>query len=297
MFLTLVGNMYIEAIDDPETPRRKASNIVSWASVVAKAAALVGMKKQTATLLVNTFKKDGETVLEVDTSNRGKGSDSYIDTARKFSTEMISAIDHFIMDSHATKGKVTLAKIRKHLLDTFPVFNNDKRNISKSSIRYALTQFLGRSWGRALKKKCRSDPRRKDVIRVYLRDYAKALKLQAAGTHKIVYTDESYLHQHHQGDKSWMLTEEAQKLRAGDESPEEETVMSSSKGKRLIMLHAITEDGALVTLDADGRPVEHLYWTKDMPHPISVEEAEATGAFTAENLWVASSSTGGKLGC
>ena len=72
----------------------------------------------------------------------------------------------------------------------------------------------------------------------------------------------------------------------------------TSKGRRLIILHAITKDGPLVTNDAHGQPIETLSWTRpdakhnaketDTPHPID-ENGEA---LTAELLWVAQSHTG-----
>ena len=61
---------------------------------------------------------------------------------------------------------------------------------------------------------------------------------------------------------------------------------------RLVMLHAITRDGPLVTNDAAGNPIETLQWKAsaaaqketDTPHPIDGQGGET---LTAELLWVA----------
>ena len=58
----------------------------------------------------------------------------------------------------------------------------------------------------------------------------------------------------------------------------------SGKGRRLIILHAIAEDGPLVEYDTDtDRPLDDLEWNKDTPHPKIRED----GKVTAELLWVA----------
>ena len=76
-------------------------------------------------------------------------------------------------------------------------------------------------------RKCESDPERIDVKRTYLRDYAEALKKEEAGTHVIVYFDESYIHQNHSTGKSWLRRDrDGNCINRG-----------TSKGKRLIILH------------------------------------------------------------
>ncbi len=65
----------------------------------------------------------------------------------------------------------------------------------------------------------------------------------------------------------------------------------SSKGKRLIILHAITKDGPV------GKRAD-LKWNKDMPHPMEYDKGDAnfgtpfTNNESAELLWVASSNSG-----
>eukprot|EP01043_Picozoa_sp_COSAG02_P008751 COSAG02_NODE_286_length_25649_cov_13.411272_4_plen_99_part_00 len=66
----------------------------------------------------------------------------------------------------------------------------------------------------------------------------------------------------------------------------------TSKGRRLIILHAITKDGPLITRDVEGKPIETLKWTPDgaketdTPHHIDADGEK--GTLTTELLWVAS---------
>jgi hypothetical protein len=62
----------------------------------------------------------------------------------------------------------------------------------------------------------------------------------------------------------------------------------SSKGKRLVILHAITPNGPLCEVDDNGKPVIDLKWSGDTPHPT----AQTDGKLTCETLWVAQSSSG-----
>ena len=74
-------------------------------------------------------------------------------------------------------------------------------------------------------------------IRQFILEYAAALQEEAAGTAKIVYFDESYIHAHQASKYGWVP--------AGDHD-----VIGDDKGKRIIILHAMTEDGLLAVPDA-----------------------------------------------
>jgi hypothetical protein len=63
----------------------------------------------------------------------------------------------------------------------------------------------------------------------------------------------------------------------------------AGKERRLLILHAITEDGPLCKLDADKRPVANLQWSGDTPHP---PKELVNGSLTCETLWLAASKTG-----
>ncbi len=68
-------------------------------------------------------------------------------------------------------------------------------------------------------------------------------RFEVRGEYVIVFTDETYIHQTHSPLTSW--------------TPEEDRSVgkTSSKGKRLVVLNAITMDNFVVSRDASGFPV------------------------------------------
>ena len=90
-----------------------------------------------------------------------------------------------------------------------------------------------------------------------------------------VYTDQSYIHSTHCAGNSYMS--EGKCLNKG-----------SGKGRRLIILHAITKFGPLCERLPNGVPVDDLSWKGDTPHPVD----RADGKHTAECLWLANSNAG-----
>jgi hypothetical protein len=73
-------------------------------------------------------------------------------------------------------------------------------------------------------------------IRQFILEYAAALKEEMDGTAVIVYMDESYIHAHHANKKGWF-------------HPSNRDVIGDGDGKRLIILHAMTENGLLAIPD------------------------------------------------
>src|SRR5687768_9420472 len=73
-------------------------------------------------------------------------------------------------------------------------------------------------------------------IRQFIFEYAAALSEEEAGTAVIVYMDESYIHSHHATKKGWF-------------HPNNRDVIGASDGKRLIILHAMTDNGLLAVPD------------------------------------------------
>ena len=60
---------------------------------------LLRAKHENSTALVQNFLSDG-TVLVADSSNRGKGSPTFIDSARRLGAEELQTIDDFVQDTH-----------------------------------------------------------------------------------------------------------------------------------------------------------------------------------------------------
>jgi hypothetical protein len=74
-------------------------------------------------------------------------------------------------------------------------------------------------------------------IQQFILEYAAALKEEETGTATIVYMDESYIHTHHAYKKGWF-------------HPSDRNVQGDGDGKRLIILHAMTDRGLLCVPDA-----------------------------------------------
>jgi transposase len=86
-------------------------------------------------------------------------------------------------------------------------------------------------------------------IRSFIWHYAKALRLQRDGTHIVIYLDESYIHSSHQMKQGWHPI-------AGPHK-NNETQGEADKGKRLIIIHAMSQDGMLDVEDAVGSNFLH----------------------------------------
>jgi hypothetical protein len=131
---------------------------------------------------------------------------------------------------------------------------------------------LGLSWRKVKPKKRTLGSYRKDAIRDFLIGYDKHYRDPNV---IFVYTDESYIHAGHGVANSYC-------------NEHSEVIGSNSKGRRLVILHAITENGPLAELDEQGVPVDDLDWNGDTPHPVERPD----GKLTCETLWMASSSKG-----
>ena len=244
---------------------------------------LVSMAQATRTEVWTEYKM--ERCIAVNETPRGRAvASSVVLDARQLKPDHLAEIETFIAECHGPRGggRVTLQSIQGHLLRTFSKTSermrtreNEKLVLSEvklSVIRYALVTFLGYAWGKIRLRKIQGDPKRPDIMRTYLKAYADALKKEREGTHVIVYTDESYLHQNHAPTESWLKAD-------GDRHVDR----SSSKGKRLIILHAISKFGPI------GGEDKSMKWAGDTPH---VNHDNAACAETSELLWVSNSSTG-----
>ena len=92
---------------------------------------------------------------------------------------------------------------------------------------------------------------RNSLIQKYIYKYAKALKQQEDGTHVIVYMDESYVHSHHCTTSFWHKYSNF--LSAN-------YVRGDNRGKRLIIMHAMTKYGLLAVENVEPSNVlEEIY--------------------------------------
>ena len=127
------------------------------------------------------------------------------------------------------------------------------------SVRTArrLIRKLGYTYG-PLKKRYVLTPQRLGRVKQFLLDYSAAKKLEDAGTHVIVNMDESYIHESHSRKCGYSVA-----ARPGDEREyvngryvhhyghdefyeHRRSEEVAAKGRRLIIVHAVTKDGLLV---------------------------------------------------
>ena len=109
-------------------------------------------------------------------------------------------------------------------------------------MRHAVKK-IGYQWGKGkVTAQVRLNPDRSDRKRQFIKEYADAKKLEDAGTHVVVWMDESYCNQKHANQYTYFNPRdpESMLLKRG-----------TGKGKRFIIIGAITKDGLLCELDEE----------------------------------------------
>ena len=95
-------------------------------------------------------------------------------------------------------------------------------------------------------------PKRNSRIRKFFIEMHRAIQLEKTGEYITVFTDEPYVHSNQNLDSLWF------KRGSGGG-----TGRPSGKGKRLVILHAITKGGFLCEMDAGGMGIEKPGLTQD----------------------------------
>ena len=196
---------------------------------------------------------------------RGGAAGNY-NHKRVLNAEQQGYIFNYIEQEHAAGATVTNGKLRHEIFCLFDI------DIVRSTLQGYLHR-MGLTWRPTKARKKTFKAYRADAVGTFLIEYAKAKQDPDC---VMVFIDESYIHKGHGVSSSYFdATSEFSK--------------GAGKGTRLIILHAITEDGPLCDLDVDGQPVDNLKWSGDTPHP----DGDIPGGLTtAECLWISSSSTG-----
>ena len=122
----------------------------------------------------------------------------------------------------------------------------------------------------------------KVVMRNYLIKLDKYIKDHNKGDDSkvFVFTDESYVNTNHGMKKTYIPK---------SKDKQSGVKVKSGKGRRLVILHAITLDGPLCDFKEDGEtPVCNFRWSGDTCHPQNRKD----GRLICETLWVAQSHTG-----
>ena len=134
----------------------------------------------------------------------------------------VEVLNHVTLANKERGGMVTISRIQAHLLAKFD------QVFKKATIHYCLTKRLHLKFSDSGRPKIVFTPARKRSALIFCRDYDLALKLEAAGTHVIVYMDESYCHVNHRCSRTWW--------KKGNTA-----VRGRGKGSLLIILHTITK--------------------------------------------------------
>ena len=135
-------------------------------------------------------------------------------------------------------GGLTLTQIRKTMVKDFGI------TYKKSKFSKFLRSCLGFEYSKITAKVRKLGEKRLELLRNYLIKYADALAKEKAGTHVLVYMDESYVHSGHCRRYCWHFNAEAE--HGG-------CILIQPKGEsRMIIVHAMTKDGLLCKLNEEG---------------------------------------------
>jgi hypothetical protein len=161
---------------------------------------------------------------------------------------------------------VSIRTLRQDFLCQFGV------NLSRCVMTNILRKQLGATYGRYIVKKDNFDRNAEEPTRLrheFLQRSALMLRLETEGTAINVGFDESYIHTSHTASRSWSLPD----------AP----FVEPTKGRMLIILHAMTQAGWVTTDGPDGRPL--LLTNKQMSNLKQPFE-------TAEMLFMAKAASG-----
>ena len=110
-------------------------------TVARDAAAMLGYGHENADALWKQFLIDGSVLVWGGTTN-GKGSENYVDDARKLSPEHLKFIDDFICETHAAGGTVSVPTCADELAKGFP-----RLYVSEGCVRYAMVNYCDAGGG------------------------------------------------------------------------------------------------------------------------------------------------------
>ena len=239
----------------------------SWflTNAVDRANQLLGVYRGDLFAVYNEFMDTGE-VTAKEVSARGRGAENYNDSRKIFTPEHLTAIDKWIEERRkAAEAAVTVSEIAKFIEEDYGITCDDGTILrALKALGYIYMETSGRGMRRSEESKL--------LERKFLIEYAAALKKENEGRAVIFYMDESYVHQNHVKVFLWVKGEgESQRQRP-----------NSGRGQRLIIVHAITKHGPVVTRDANGNPVEEN----------SLDGENISAAKTAELIFKAKSNKG-----
>jgi hypothetical protein len=246
---------------------------ITWTSIEEEVARDFCVGREYLTEIRRIFLDEGDVVVFGTENARGGAAEKYDHSSQqKVSIEHLKEMVKFIDQQHSEGRSVTNRKVRNWLLQDQGI------EVSRRTIQRKL-QDLGLSWSKVKPQMRTLGSFRLKAIREFLISLDKYVRAIENGNQDgmvFVFTDESYVHNTHALDHSYL------------QNGKEHIARSSSKGRRLIILHAITPDGPLCDKDDSGKPVDDLTWKGDTCHPTKRDD----GTLTCETLWIAQSSHG-----
>ncbi|CAN0085172.1 unnamed protein product, partial [Sphacelaria rigidula] len=188
----------------------------------------LGISRSTMQTLIDRF----ESRRQLGSSDERTGTESTVFTP-EVQLRMAKKIDHINSIGQA----VTVRLLQRWLAsspDASDPHDEDREplNVAESTVARWLGQMGYRS--QEAKAGYRVTEERKARIREFLIDFSEAKKKEMSGEYVIAFMDESYLHVGHRMKKSIFP------------EGENRSVNTARAGKRMILVHAITEDGPLV---------------------------------------------------
>ena len=163
---------------------------------------------------------------------RGRASllfkERYADRFMVLKNNHMTEILQYVRLANAERGgMVTMGRIQAHMLTKFGIL------FKKWNIYYCLTKRLKLKFSVSARPKLQFSPARIRATRIFCKKSDEAIKLERAGTHIIVYIDESYCYMNHRQSHTWNE----------DGVPVNRT---GGKGTLFIIVHALTKDGPLL---------------------------------------------------
>jgi len=199
------------------------------------AAMLLGKSKNTLIALLHHWQQSKD-VLVPSTTNRGAGSASHRYHDVQLESEHIATIHRTIVEANEDGSGCTTVMVLDALKrDHGLIIGNRalRRILNRIGYRYGRSKYIGNM---------NRENRKKRTI-MYMKQYAKAIAEEATGSAVIAYQDESYVNQFHSTNYTWYAPA----------SPASNAVARSpSKGKRLIIVHAMTRWGLITHMENDG---------------------------------------------
>ena len=173
--------------------------------------------------------RDERLVYVVDTAHRGAGSVLHVDHAHHVTVDVIFTMTEYIREANRTGGCCTSLDLQRCVLDQHGLHIPDR------TLRSVLTS-MGYRYGRGHIIGRMNDEWYVARIRTFLIRYSAAVVEQLQGRCVIVYMDESYVNVKHARRFTWYHP---------DAPERNDVVRPSGAGKRLVLVHAFTQEGWL----------------------------------------------------